>query len=234
MAEPRIFKHLEPIAQECGQLWGVLRQKRWDKPVLVILAVLIALTLRNILILWEDKGVIVIQGENPSRANFSFLTASNSKFLKDKSLEIASQALPPSEGAFTLSYRFRVYEEGLYRIFIAGTPPGSVSPQIEWDWFSPFRIIFDEAAPVPMTKETIEKHYPLQVKWIPYAEGGYTWMRAGEVSLQKGTHELTIVIDEKRKKDGWYVYYLDAIVLAPKNWKPVRSLKKDIPAQFFE
>ncbi|HXV19252.1 MAG TPA: hypothetical protein VD883_04155 [Candidatus Omnitrophota bacterium] len=234
MTERRIYRRFEPVVEECRQLWGALRKSRWDKPVLVILAVLTALTLRNILVLWEDKGVIVLQGENPLRANFNFLTASNSKFLKDKSLEIASQTLPPGESAFTLTYRFKVYEEGFYKIFIAGTPPGSVSPQIEWDWFSPFGIVLDDNAPMILTKETIEKNYPLQVKWVPYVEGGYTWIRAGEVALQKGTHELTIVIDEKRKKDGWYVYYLDAIVLAPKNWKPVRSLKKDIPAQFFE
>ncbi len=197
-----------------------------------VLGLLLISTFVNFRILDHDKAVVLIEGEKPSDMNFIPMLAKNPLFDQGKSLELSADKLPDNHNYFSLTYKFKVLRTGVYFVLIAGTPPGASKPGSEWDWFSPYWISFDGAPPIHITKETIDRMFWGQLNDVEYIPGGYHWTRLGSFPLKKGEHQIEIRIDEKRYRDGSYVFYLDSIFLAPEGWKPLRLFKK-FPKDFF-
>jgi len=190
-------------------------------------------TLVNFRILDHEKEMILIPGERPSRVNFTPVIAKNRRFQQGRSLELLAARLPENESHFLLVYKFTVTKSGSYQVLLAGTPPASITPGSDWDWFSPYWIAIDNGTPVRLTKEAIEQDFPHQLRWVEYVKGGYHWVRTKWVYLEPGIHTLEIRVDEKRFRDGRYAFFLDSILLVPDWWKPVRLLKQ-VPKEFFD
>lgn len=148
----------------------------------------------------------------------------NLRFIAGKSLELFADKLPDDQISFSLTYAFTILKEGDYWILIGGTPPGSVKAGVPQDWFSPYWISIDGSAFQKLTHESMEKAFPNYPKNTEYVPGGYHWTRIGSHFFTEGRHKIEIKVMDRRKRDGKYVMYLDAIFLAPKGWKPVRSM----------
>lgn len=199
----------------------------------VLVLVLFALAaLFNFHTLSKEKALVWVEGEKPSRANFNPVVTKDARFFQGRSLELIADKLPEDQAYYSLVYKFHILKSGDYRILLAGTLPGAVRPGGDWDWFSPYKISFDGEPPVLITKEYLEQDLGHKIKWAEYIPGGYHWIRIGSRAFEKGGHTVEIRVDEKRVRDNRYVFYLDAVVLVPKGWKPVRLLRQ-LPKEFF-
>ncbi len=210
--EPNLSQHL-------------LRRLRW--PLAIAAFILGTIVLQNLLSRANDKDNILVEGESPLSSNFNYVVNKNRGFSNGASLEFINKDLPPNQNGLSLIYRFNVNKEGVYWVVAGGTPPGTLKEGARNAWFSPYWISFDGKEPMHLTQEIIDETYGAlyedRNKWVEYSKGGYHWTRLGIVTLEPGKHTLEIHVNEGRKQDGQYALYLDAIFMAPKSWKPIRT-----------
>jgi len=218
------WKRLQVAFLEMKFIYEIARANRFWWPGIFVGFIILSSVAMNLTYLVSDKMLVLIQGENPVRTNYEAAKAKNSDFLNGESIELFSAQLPKPETPFYFRYEFTVLKDNDYWIILGGTPPGSIIPNKSVDWFSPYWISVDGETPIHITHEHLEEYFPKDPRGTEYVGGGYHWTRVGSRFLKKGPHHLEFIVDEPRVLDGKYVFYLDAIVLAPKGWKPLRSL----------
>jgi len=204
---------------------------KYFQPLALFLFLFILAALFNFRTLGEEKRIVWIRGETPSRANFAPNISRNGRFQQGESVELLSDSLPPT-GHYSLLYKFRILKNGVYALFLAGTPPGATEPGKDTDWFSPYWVSLDSGPFKPFTDESFKKEFPVHPTYTEYVPGGYHWSRIAWLELAQGRHTIEIQIRDKRLKDGKYAFFLDSILLVPKDFKPKRVLK-DLDPRFF-
>ena len=204
---------------------------RFLQPAALFLFLFALAALFNFREIRVEKGIVLIPGERPSRANFTPFVARDAKFQQGRSVEILAATLPPA-GYYSLLYRFRVLKKDTYAVLIAGTPPGADQPNREADWFSPYEVAVDSGSFFRLTDASFKKAFPVHPQQTDYVQGGYRWSRVASLDLSEGWHTIEIRVSEKRLRDGKVAFFLDSILLAPKNFKPKRLLK-NLDPRFF-
>ena len=58
-------------------------------------------------------------------------------------------------------------------------------------------------------------------------------MKLLTVTLESGKHQIKFTIDTPRAEDGHYTFYIDAIILTPKGFRPFIS-SKNLPKELFQ
>ena len=216
-------QRLKASLLEFRYLFSKFRSSKLWWPSLVILAIFASSVMVNFWTLIKDQGLVLIHGETPTDINFEPVITENSSFVSGKSLELLAKDLPQNEVQFSIIYEFEILKPGIYWVLVGGTPPGSVRPDSSWSWFSPYSISFDGGPFTHLTEDYLKGKFSDQMIATEYIPGGYYWTRLGMHDFEKGKHTVEIRVDERRQKDGLYALYLDAFLLAPKNWKPLRS-----------
>jgi hypothetical protein len=175
--------------------------------------------------------VIVIEGESSVDSNFVDGPGhifKNRQLFNGQSLVLSVSQ--EKEEDYYVSYDFEILKDEVYNIFLAGTPPG---PQVEGSrWNSPYSVIVDEKIIKNLTEERLREEWP-KFNQFNYAKGGYYFIKLITVELDKGRHKLRINIDQRRKHDGRFTIYIDAIILAPKDFTPNLDIK-GIPKELFQ
>jgi len=210
-----------PLFQKFSLLPSRLFLRYWWVFLAVLIIFFSSFYVKVILPALTPKRYVIVEGEKPVQANMQFDSILNSNFLSGKSLEFHSTEVPP--GGFQLKYSFFLKEDGEYRIWMAGTPPGPDSAGNPW--FSPFWLGFDSENLTHFTEEQIPNGFP-------YSKGGYHWTLLASKFFSSGTHTICLKLDEPRLKDNSYVLYLDGFLLTPKDWVPARKIGK-IPMSIF-
>ncbi len=176
------------------------------------------------------EDVVIIEGENAFQQNFGQarkVIMKKPQLLGRASLELQRNLKP--ENGYHSDYRFRVKKEALYHLYIAGTPPGPVRHGSEW--FSPYWIQVDDDRPYHLTEERLRKNWP-KYPQLGYIKGQYFFSKILSLRLSAGEHTLTVWVDEPRKHDGQYVFFLDAFILAPEDFIPEKNVGR-IPKRLF-
>lgn len=164
------------------------------------------------------KRIVTIEGETPLATNFHsslYRVPENKKFFGGEALELEASQRPGE--AYFVKYAFSVPENGEYQVIIAGTPPGPLEKGSPWH--SPYSIRFDENAPKLLSEEEIAGSWPHLFEHT-YAQGGYYFTKLGTYGLSAGAHTLTLTVSHGRLQDQAHVLYIDALFIAPKNFKP--------------
>lgn len=176
-----------------------------------------------------QKTLIIVEGENPKDSNFNPVvvrTPKNRNYFGGEALEL--DTADPVVGGYFCRYEFDVPTEGDYQLFVAGTPPGPAAEGSEW--YSPYSISIDDGDPKPLTEEGLRAAWPYAFKF-EYVRGGYYFTKAATAHLGKGRHTVTVTVSQRRRYDDHFTFYLDALIFAPKNFKPqthVGKIPKDI------
>lgn len=164
----------------------------------------------------DAQPYIWVEGESALVNTFSEVAtnveASSGGFLR------LSTPFAPSRLGYAARYLFDVPEDGIYNIWLAGTPPGPNTSPIKW------RINSDPpqdpAAPTPVG--------PL------YLSERFGWFLLGSAELKKGPNRaLTIYVSDKAAASQTYVFSIDALLLTTHQFTPngtVRPLPMDAPA----
>ncbi len=175
------------------------------------------------------NDVIIIEGEKPKDSNYYSspgFVANSIKLLGGKSLEL--QAPDAAKENYYVTYDFELADDGMYNIFIAGTPPGPAKKGEEW--FSPYTISIDNTVTKSLTEELLSEEWPSFYDFH-YHGGAYYFIRLMTVPLKQGSHEIKITIDGRRKHDGNFTFFIDALVIVPEDFKPksdVKNMPKDL------
>ncbi len=204
---------------------------KYFQPLALFFFLFVLAALFNFRTLGEEKRIVWIRGETPAGVNFTPFIEKNGHFQQGESVELLADSLP-SAGYYSLLYKFRILETGPYALFLAGTPPGATEPAKDTDWFSPYWVSLDNGPFRLFTDESFKKEFPVHPPHTEYMAGGYHWSRIAWLELAEGWHTIEIQIRDRRLKDGKYAFFLDSILLVPKDYKPKRLLK-NLDPRFF-
>jgi type IV pilus assembly protein PilF len=156
----------------------------------------------------ENKNVVFIEGEDAVSTNFAVEATLNYRASGSRTLQLNRSVGLQGGSAFFAEYVFYVEEEGTFQFWYGGTPPGPES-DLYPSYSSPFRYSVDDGEPVPVYWEKAQ----VTQRYLP----AFYWVRAGEVHLEKGIHRIKIEVNEKRKYDGKYYYYIDNLFFVRKD-----------------
>ncbi len=176
------------------------------------------------------KHILIVEGESPIESNFAEQggVSKSGNFFGRQALELDSK-IPPEDG-FWVRYQINVAEDGEYNIFVAGTPPGPSAQGSEWH--SPYSIAIDDGESVLLTEEKLKSEWPHLFKFN-YSAGGYYFTKVLTSNLAKGSHVLTFRLDQRRRHDGHFTAYLDAFIVARKDFHPKTNVGR-IPKEMFD
>lgn len=213
-----------------------LKRVFFSKVMIILLIVLIILSSLIVRIIEYRqysqlaKNITIIEGELPEESNYfpspGYITR-NMRLLGGKALELRTPEESPS--GYYASYSFNIKKDGVYNIFLAGTPPGPLNEGSEW--FSPYSISIDGVTAREFTEEIITKEWPAYLKH-EYLSGGYYFVRLMTIGLKEGPHKITVTVTRPRKHDNNFTLFIDAIIISPEDFKPESSLRK-IPKDIF-
>jgi hypothetical protein len=176
------------------------------------------------------QNIILIEGEIPKESNYAERIGriyKNNALLNGKGLELSTSE--SIEGGYYLIYEFEIEKSGIYNIIVCGTPPGPLQKGSKWH--SLYSIIVDGKIGKILSEELITEEWP-QYKKYNYLEGGYFFTKILTVDLDKGLHKINININQRRKHDGNFTFYIDAIIISPEGFRPQVRIGK-IPKELF-
>jgi hypothetical protein len=176
--------------------------------------------------------VRLAEGESPVDSNFLNsvgVVASDRRFFGGRSLQLSTPIAV--DGGYFARYEIELAEDGEYHLFVAGTPPGPVLRGVEWH--SPYAVAVDGGEPALLTEEDLKKEWP-GFMLHGYAPGGYYFTKIATQRLSKGRHTISFTIRDRRRHDGHFTVYLDAILLVPADFEPKTNVGRIPKALFYE
>ncbi|MGH7198764.1 MAG: hypothetical protein ACREH5_08515 [Candidatus Omnitrophota bacterium] len=179
-----------------------------------------------------QKIILVAEGERPVDSNFYDsvgMVSTDRRFFGGQSLQLSTPIAV--DGGYFSRYEIDIPEDAEYRIFVAGTPPGPAIRGVEWH--SPYAVAIDGQEPRFLTEEALKKEWPSLFQFS-YASGGYYFTRIATEKLSKGRHRISFFIRDRRKHDGHFTLYLDAVLFVPKDFEPKTNVGRIPKALFYE
>jgi len=195
----------------------------WGRPLLGVWRTHMLSSDHNIF--YQDESLQVVQGEKFDEINSSYTVKGHEKEFNQKHLSIHTKEIPKENYIF-VKYQFSVAEEGVHKIFVAGSPPGSQETGADI-YFSSYDVIVDGRTPLPFYEEKkirtlldeISSDFYMYYEYAPVMH----FTKIGEFELKEGTHQVEFRIHKSRVVDQDRVFYLDAFFVVPKDWKPKKE-----------
>lgn len=175
------------------------------------------------------RHLIILQGEKPRQTNIDGATARFPKkedFFGKRSIEL--DTAQEKDGGYYLTYVAYVPRDGAYTLFAAGTPPGPSSKGSPWH--SPYSLEIDGGPPTHLTEESVRQEWPYVFQYS-YTSGGYYFTKIYSGYFERGDHTFTLRVNARRPHDGHFTLYLDALIIAPSEFRPptrVGKMPKDL------
>ncbi len=184
-------------------------------------------------ILYNDPSLIIFEGENIKDSNANYWFSEQKGSFLNKYLILYTKTLPP-EGYIFFRYKIEIPKAGTYKIFIAGSPPGTKLEGFN-TYHCPFQVWLDNKNIGYMYEETYKAYlrgatgndFYYYYEYMP----GFRFTKLGQFFLSEGSHELEFKIYDMPLKGGEYNFKLDALFLVPSGWeleKPMFSLPNDL------
>lgn len=143
-----------------------------------------------------------IEAERSSKYTFDSLVpdpaASGGAYLSLNTPLSPPAAVAGEQGGYHADYKFTVNAPGRYEIWMAGSPLGTKD-------VSTFQYIVDNGASNDSSGSSPSGDM--------YA-GKFVWSHIGDATLTRGSHTLTIVVNNRRASDNHYALAIDALCLS--------------------
>jgi len=182
-------------------------------------------TLSDHALILQDPALKTIEGERISEANINhYWIEKNPQIFNGRALALNTDSLP-EEGYISLKYHFSLKEDSVYKLFLAGRPPGPIEIKERFDT-SPFDVIIDQELVIPVNQENklkfLKKVFGNDFyQWYSYS-AGMVMTKVGVLSFPAGDHEIEFRISKPAPYNNRYLFVLDAIFLVPDGWEPER------------
>ncbi len=152
----------------------------------------------------RNTSVVQIEAEEAVSTNFATAAILDYGASGYRTLQLNRYTGLFGDAAFYAEYVFFVDESGEYELIYGGTPPGP-EDEVFPSYASPFSYSIDQGETVDVYRE--------QVNVIQRYAPNYYWVKFGTAKLENGVHRLRIEVDQKRKYDGKFLFYLDNFLL---------------------
>ncbi len=178
-------------------------------------------------VLYTDRELEIVEGEGRrvTNAQSGHRVSRRPLAFNGKYLSLYTDRLPP-DGFISFKYSFSVDRGGVYKLFVAGSPPGSAEIEMGMN-YSPYEVRVDKEPPLLVSAE--RKHAKLKKIFghAFYSEyvyaSGMTFTKIGGFDLAAGKHTLEFIISAPRLGTDKYFFRLDTFFLVPQNWKPQKE-----------
>lgn len=153
----------------------------------------------------KPDGLVWIEAEDAASTNFSGAPVLDYNSSAFRQLQLNREF---SGGGATYYAEFLVTLDraASWRLWIGGTPPGPRSDLLA-SFVSPARISVDGAEAFDLYREDVEVN-------ARYTVNNYWYAYKLPLTLGPGAHTIRIEIDEPRRYDNRYFFFLDALFLA--------------------
>ena len=152
----------------------------------------------------ENPSVILIEGEDAVSTNVALEPTLNYGASGSRTLQLNRNVGLQGDAVFFSEYVFYVQDEGDYRLWYGGTPPGP-RDDLQPSYSSPFRYSVDGGEKTDMYREKMS----VRGQYLPT----FYWNETDTVHLSRGVHTIRFEIGERRRYDSTYLFYLDTILL---------------------
>jgi tetratricopeptide (TPR) repeat protein len=155
-----------------------------------------------------NPNLIFIEGEDAVSTNFNKEPILNYGCSGKRTLQLSRMKGLQGETGFYADYVFYVEQPGTFEFWYGGTPAGPKEDMFP-SYVSPCDVYVDGAKePFPVLRETIavvENYTP-----------SYYWNMVKDIELDRGRHRIRFEVNEKRRYDGRYYFYLDCFFFVRK------------------
>jgi Tfp pilus assembly protein PilF len=150
-------------------------------------------------------GLVWVEGEDAVSTNMATEATLNYGCSGSRALQLSRPSRFEGGAAYYAEYAVQVGTEGPYELWYGGTPPG---PRDEFSpsFASPLSVSVDGGPARELWREdvnVVEAYTP-----------AYYWVRCISLRLTQGAHVIRIEVSQKRRLDGKFFFYLDALFLA--------------------
>jgi tetratricopeptide (TPR) repeat protein len=152
----------------------------------------------------EQPGLIYVEAEDAVSTNFAQEPTLDYSSSGQRMLQLNRFTALGAGQRYFAEYVFLVEEAGAYEFWIAGTPPGP-RDQIFPSYVSPFRYAIDEEPEVPVYRE--------DVAVVEQFSATNFWYLTDRLELSEGVHRIRFIVDEKRRFDSKFYFFLDSFFL---------------------
>ena len=170
----------------------------------------------------ENPNVIFVEGEDAVSTSFNREPILNYSCSGYRTLQLNRTHEVQWGSVFYAEFVFYVEEPGIYEFWYGGTPPGPQDEQFP-SYASPFRYVIDDQEPLPGYREDVN----IAEQYAP----SYYWCLVDEVELTPGRHTIRFEVEEKRRFDSRYYFYLDCFFLVRQEGGQ-RKIGEPVPAVF--
>lgn len=168
----------------------------------------------------DQPGLIYIEGEDAVSTNFAQQPTLDYGSSGQRMIQLNRFTAVGPDQDFFADFVFLVNESGSYQFWVAGTPPGP-RDQIFPSYISPFSYSVDDGPAVPVYREDVavnEQFGPINF-----------WYLVGGIDLNEGIHRIRFSVNQKRRFDSKYYFFLDSFFLLKDGTELSRDL---LPAKF--
>ena len=149
----------------------------------------------------ENKDLIFIEAEDAVSTNFNKEPTLNYGSSGFRTLQLSRFNPLPGGAPFFAEYVLFVEDPGTYELWYGGTPPGS-KDDFSPSYASPFSFSLDGKE----TQNFYMEDVVIAEEYLP----SFYWCKTGTYTLTRGIHIFRFEVNEKRRYDGKFLFFLDA------------------------
>ncbi|NOY07648.1 MAG: hypothetical protein GXP33_02270 [Spirochaetes bacterium] len=155
----------------------------------------------------ENPNIIFVEGEDAVSTNFNKEPTLNYSCSGRRTLQLNRASGLQGGASFYADYVFYVPEGGEYELWYGGTPPGP-KDDLYPSFVSPFKYTIDN-------KKTVDR-YREDITVVENYAPSYYWNIFGDEKLKAGIHKIRFEVNQKRRYDNRFYFYLDNFFLIRK------------------
>lgn len=148
-------------------------------------------------------NIIQQEAENAIVTNFATQATLNYSASGQRTLQLNTYNSNYKSNAYFSEYVVYIDTAGSYSFWYSGTPPGT-KDDVYPSYSSPFTLVIDENK---------YSKYREDVNVIENYAPGLYWIKAHEIELTAGYHKIRFEVNEKRRFDGKFYFYIDSFFL---------------------
>ncbi|HEQ70880.1 MAG TPA: hypothetical protein ENN69_00180, partial [Spirochaetia bacterium] len=154
-----------------------------------------------------NTNLIFVEGEDTAATNFSKEPIVNYGCSGKRTLQLSRTTGLQDGAPFYADFLFYAETSGTYELWYGGTPSGPRDELAE-SYSSPFSYQLDEGR----TRTAYREEIAVVENYAP----SYYWNLVGDVAVSAGEHKIRFQVQDRRRYDGRYYFYLDCFFLIKK------------------
>ncbi len=170
----------------------------------------------------ENPNIIFVEGEDAVSTNFNKEPILNYSVSGSRTLQLNKKEELQGGVPYYSNFVFYADEPGTYELWYGGTPPGP-KDELYPSFSSPMKFSIDNGE--------LQDGYREDVDVVEEYAPSYYWNMIGDVEITEGKHNIQFEVNERRRFDSKFYFYIDCFFLV-KKVEDTRVLGEPLPEVF--